>query len=66
MMKSTFNRRVGKWMRSLRLENNETQKQIGEVLGCCFQNVQRFESGLNGVSAYQLMKLEKHFQAMFI
>ncbi len=47
---------VGIKLRSLRQERRMSQTQLGEKLGITFQQVQKYERGVNRVSASMLVK----------
>lgn len=48
---------VGSKIRQLRLERGVTQQQLAEMIGVRFQQVQKYESGYNRVSASRLFAI---------
>ena len=56
-----FNRYVGNNIKYIRKLKNFTQARVGKALSCTFQQVQKFEKGINGVSALKLKALAKLF-----
>lgn len=51
---------VGKNLKRRRIEIGMSQQAIGEVLGISFQQIQKYESGANRVSASRLYDICKH------
>jgi len=52
---------VGARIRNLRLRQGLSQTDIGEHIGVTFQQIQKYESGANRVSAGRLAELAKLF-----
>ena len=52
-----FNTIVGKNIRHLRKEKRLTQKEVGDAIGVSFQQIQKYEKGLNGLHSYSLYKV---------
>ncbi len=52
---------VGRKMRIQRIEHGLTQKALGRKLGVSFQQVQKYEAGVNAMSAERLWQLTKIF-----
>ena len=52
-------RYIGARMREQRLELNMSQAQLAEELGVSFQQVQKYEMGVNRVSAARLFEICK-------
>jgi transcriptional regulator with XRE-family HTH domain len=48
---------IGKKLRERRLELNLTQEQVGEAIGITFQQIQKYEKGLNRISSGALFKI---------
>ena len=48
---------VGRNLRAIRLRQNMTQKQVGNLLGVSFQQIQKYETGQNQVSLAKLVRL---------
>ncbi|HEY9037718.1 MAG TPA: helix-turn-helix transcriptional regulator [Roseovarius sp.] len=53
-MKHAVDAHVGKRIRYRRLVNGITQQQLAEFVGIKFQQIQKYESGVNRVSASRL------------
>jgi len=49
--------RIGMRIRTLRLERGLSQAELGEVLGVSFQQIQKYEKGVNRVSAGRLHRV---------
>lgn len=47
---------VGKLLRARRLSAGVTQQDLGETLGVTFQQIQKYETGANRISASKLYK----------
>jgi transcriptional regulator with XRE-family HTH domain len=52
---------VGHRMRALRIARGLSQAELGESLGVSFQQVQKYEKGLNRVSAGRLQRVAELF-----
>lgn len=50
---------IGKNLKKIRLQKGFTQIQIGNCLGVKFQQAQKYEGGINRVSAGALYKISK-------
>ncbi len=59
--KITFDKHIGIRLRNLRVKNKYTQTRISKVLGCSFQQIQKYERGMNGLSSFLLGKLAVFF-----
>jgi transcriptional regulator with XRE-family HTH domain len=46
----TFNRQIGKRLRDARVLRGLSQEQLGAIVGVSFQQIQKYEKGLNGLS----------------
>ena len=46
----TNNRRTGERLRQLRILRGLTQENLGEMLGVSYQQIQKYETGLNALS----------------
>lgn len=53
---------VGKRMRDFRLAKGISQEQVAEVCGVTFQQVQKYEKGVNRISASRLLTLSILFK----
>jgi len=49
--------RIGMRIRTLRLERGLSQAELGEMLGVSFQQVQKYEKGVNRVSAGRIHRV---------
>jgi transcriptional regulator with XRE-family HTH domain len=56
---SAIDRYIGARMREQRLALNVSQAELGEKLGVSFQQIQKYESGVNRVSAARLYSICK-------
>lgn len=54
-----FLRRLGRNMRKVRMEKNETQEQVSERLGICVKNYQRLECGDYAISTRNLFRIAR-------
>jgi len=54
-----FNKYIGIKIKEKRLEKKLTQTKLGNKLGVTFQQVQKYEKGINGVSAFRLNQLSR-------
>jgi len=52
-----FNTVVGKNIRYLRKSKKLSQSEVADVIGLSFQQVQKYEKGLNGVHSFNLYKI---------
>lgn len=57
-----IDRHVGQRLRALRISRGESQTALGEAIGVTFQQVQKYESGANRISASKLHRICAHFQ----
>tara|TARA_R110000824_G_scaffold401771_1_gene615771 strand:+ start:433218 stop:433526 length:309 start_codon:yes stop_codon:yes gene_type:complete len=48
---------VGSRIRQLRRRKGMTQEQLGSAVGVRFQQIQKYESGINNISAQRLWRL---------
>ncbi len=54
---SSIDRRIGQRVKSRRLEIGLSQEALAEVLGVTFQQVQKYEKGVNRISASRLFEI---------
>ena len=52
-----FNTIVGRNIRYLRKSKKLTQTKVADAIGVSFQQVQKYEKGLNGLHSYSLYKI---------
>ena len=50
---------IGKRLRALRLRRGRSQSNLGEALGVSFQQIQKYERGVNRVGASRLFDLSR-------
>ncbi|WP_102958045.1 helix-turn-helix domain-containing protein [Mangrovicella endophytica] len=55
-------RHVGQRLRALRISRGISQTALGEAIGVTFQQVQKYESGSNRISASKLHRVCTHFK----
>lgn len=53
---------IGKKLRERRSELNLTQEQVGDAVGITFQQVQKYEKGINRVSSAMLYKIASYLK----
>lgn len=58
---SDFDRLLGARIRAARIERSLSQQQIGERLAVSFQQIQKYEKGMNRVSAGRLIQFANHY-----
>ncbi len=56
-----FDQKLGARLKELRLYHGYTQKSIGLLLGVTFQQIQKYETGTNRITACTLHKLKAHY-----
>ena len=52
-----FNKSIGIKIKKRRLELNKTQTWLAKKIGVTFQQIQKYEKGGNGTSAYRLLQI---------
>jgi transcriptional regulator with XRE-family HTH domain len=58
---SSVDRHVGARLRAARLEAGKSQTEVADALGITFQQVQKYEKGVNRISAGTLYELSRFF-----
>lgn len=53
---------IGKKLRERRSELNLTQEQVGDAVGITFQQVQKYEKGINRISSGMLYKIASYLK----
>jgi transcriptional regulator with XRE-family HTH domain len=53
---------IGARLRALRVNKGMSQQQLGELLGVSFQQVQKYEKGINRVAAARLVEIAHHLE----
>ena len=59
---SSFNLSVGQKIRQKRLEQKLTQGQLADKCGITFQQIQKYEKGANGCSAFRIKEIAEHLK----
>ena len=59
---SIFNVHLGRKLRNRRLYLGLTQTKVGDALGFSFQQIQKYEKGINGVTSEKLLDLANVLQ----
>lgn len=54
---------VGNRIRARRMEMGRSQQELGDALGVSFQQVQKYEKGVNRVGVGRLQQIAKYLQA---
>lgn len=52
-----FDRNLGSLIKRSRQERGMTQRDVGRILGVSYQQIMKYESGVNRLSAHQLIAL---------
>ena len=63
---SSFNLSVGQKIRQKRLEQKLTQGQLADKCGITFQQIQKYEKGTNGCSAFRIKEIADHLKVNVI
>lgn len=58
---SSFDREIGEQLRKLRRNNKLTLQKLGKILNISGQQIQKYERGVNSISASKLAELSKYF-----
>jgi len=61
-MENNFNLHIGKKLRFQRLELRLTQTKVGNAVNVTFQQIQKYEKGINAVSAERLLQLANYLK----
>ena len=56
-MEENFNVHLGKKLRMRRLSLGLTQTKVAQAINVTFQQIQKYEKGINGVSALRILQL---------
>ena len=60
-MEINFNRHLGAKLRMRRLSLGLTQTKVAKSINVTFQQIQKYEKGINGVSSVRLLQLSNYF-----
>jgi len=52
---AVFQVNLGIYMRNVRLTQRKTQSQVAEAISVTFQQIQKYEKGMNAISIYKLL-----------
>ena len=58
-MKSPIDLHIGRQLKAARSAEKLSQYQLGELIGVTFQQIQKYEKGLNKISASRLYEFAK-------
>ena len=61
-MESNFNRHLGAKLRMRRLSLGLTQTKVAQAINVTFQQIQKYEKGINGVSSNRLLQLSNYLK----
>jgi transcriptional regulator with XRE-family HTH domain len=61
MVLSPVDIHIGKKLKTIRTMSGMTQDQLGELIGVTFQQIQKYEKGLNRISAGRIYELAQVF-----
>ena len=60
--KISFDIHTGIKLRNKRVERKKTQERIAKVLNVTFQQIQKYEKGVNGLSGFHILQLSDFFK----
>ena len=61
-MEGNFNRHLGAKLRMRRLALGLTQTKVAKAINVTFQQIQKYEKGINGVSSTRLLQLSNYLK----
>ncbi len=61
-METNFNLHIGKKIKFRRLELGLTQTKVAVAIQVTFQQIQKYEKGVNGVSSLRIMQLANYLK----
>ena len=61
-MEINFNRHLGAKLRMRRLSLGLTQTKVAQAINVTFQQIQKYEKGINGVSSLRLLQLASYLK----
>ena len=61
-MVEEFNKHLGNMLKMRRLALGLTQTKVAKAINVTFQQIQKYEKGINGVSAIRLMQLSNYLK----
>ncbi len=59
--RSDFTHYMGFKIKEIRLDLNKTQTDLSKACDCTFQQIQKYENGVNTISLYKLLLLTRFF-----
>lgn len=61
MKRSDIEKQIGKRLKDIRLSKRLSQEKVGNFCNVTFQQIQKYEKGRNGISAFRLLQLANGF-----
>ena len=61
-MVSDFNKHLGEMLKKRRLALGLTQTKVAKAISVTFQQIQKYEKGINGVSSMRLLQLASYLK----
>ena len=61
-MEENFNKHLGSKLKARRLALGLTQTKVAKAINVTFQQIQKYEKGINGVGSVRLLQLSKFLQ----
>ena len=61
-MVNEFNRHLGEMLKKRRLALGLTQTKVAKAINVTFQQIQKYEKGINGVSSLRLLQLASYLK----
>ena len=61
-MVSDFNKHLGEMLKKRRLALGLTQTKVAKAISVTFQQIQKYEKGINGVSSLRLLQLASYLK----
>ena len=61
-MVNDFNKHLGEMLKKRRLALGLTQTKVAKAINVTFQQIQKYEKGINGVSSVRLLQLARYLK----
>ena len=61
-MSENFNKHLGNMLKTRRLALGLTQTKVAKAINVTFQQIQKYEKGINGVSSIRLLQLSNYLK----
>ena len=61
-MIENFNKHLGNMLKTRRLALGLTQTKVAKAINVTFQQIQKYEKGINGVSSVRLLQLSNYLK----